>query len=207
MAHTSVVLRYEPEVAWWRPLVGWAVSLPGLAWTGVLTVATVPALLATAVAVLVTGRVPARLAAVQVLYLRQRVRVYSTFFALRTSVPPLATRLDATDPGDDPDTTETVAIPATLPRWSAFTRPLVALPHVLALLPIGVVMDVCYPVWMAIAAANRGWPPSFARFLVAVERWVGAVLLYLLLATDERPRFGLAAYGHDLAAGVPVAAR
>ena len=201
MAATSVIIRAEPEVAWWRPLAAPLVSLPHVLWTGALNVAAIPVLLAIGLAVLVTGRVPARLAAFQVLVLRERIRLYSLFFALRTTQPPLATRVSAVDPGDDPGTTVTVEVPATLPRWSLVTRPFVVLPHVLVLLPIGFVMDVCYPLWMVVAAVNRGWPPPFARFLVAVERWVGAILLYLLLATDEAPRFGLAAHGHDLPEG------
>ena len=201
MARTAVDIRVEPEVAWWRPLVAALVSLPHVLWTGVLSLVAVPVVIAIGVTVLVTGRVPARLAAFQVLVLRERVRAYALFFALRTDRPPLATRIAALDPGDDPGTTVSVDIPATLPRWSLVTRPFVALPHVLALLPIGVVMDLCYPVWMVIAAVNRGWPPPFARLLIAIERWVGAVLLYVLLATDEAPRFGRAAYGHDLPEG------
>ena len=201
MAETSVIIRVEPEVAWWRPLVALVVSVPHILWTGALNVASIPVMIAIGLSVLVTGRVPARLAAFQVLVLRERVRLYAMFFALRTTRPPLATRVTAIDPGDDPGTTVTVDVPTTLPRWSLVTRPFVVLPHVLFLLPIGVVMDVCYPVWMTIAAVNRGWPPSFARFLVAIERWVGAILLYVLLASDEAPRFGLAAYGHDLPGG------
>ena len=201
-----MVVRYEPDVAWWRPLVQWFLCVPHLLWTVALSLAAVPATLAIGLAVLVTGRVPGRLAAFQATVLRERVRCYAFFFVLRTSAPPLATRVAATDPGDDPGTTVSLEVPATLPRWSLFVRPFVVLPHVVALLPIGIVMDVCYPLWMTIAAVNGGWPPAFARFLVAVERWVGAVVLYALLATDERPRFGLAAYGHDLDGGVPVLA-
>lgn len=207
MAQASVTVRYEPDLAWWQPLVAALRCVPHLLWNGVLNVAALPVAVVIGLAVLVTGRVPARLAAFQVTVLRERVRAYALLFALRTSNPPLVTRISADDPGDDPGTHVSLAVPSTLPRWSLFTRPFIALPHVVALLPIGVAMDLCYPLWMAIAAVNGGWPPPFARFLVAVERWVAAVFLYVLLATDERPRFGLAAYGHDLAAGAPVATR
>ena len=183
MARATVVVRSEPEMAWWRPLVAGLLSLPHAAWNLVQTIAVVPVALAIGVSVLATGRVPGRLAAFQVTVLRERVRFYTLLFALRSSSPPLATTVSATDPGDDPGTTVSVDVPATLPRWSLVTRPFVALPHVLALLPIGVVMDLCYPLWMAVAA----------------------VFLYVLLATDEAPRFGLAAYGHDLPGGAVAA--
>ena len=47
-------------------------------------------------------------------------------------------------------------------------------------------------------AGDLTWPAPAPRVSAAevleVERWVGAVVLYVTYATDERPAFGLAAY-------------
>ena len=184
----------EPEVAWWRPLVHIALCVPHLIVTGVLSAASGAVAIAIGVALLVSGRVPRTLALFQVMTLRERVRCYSYFFVLRTSHPPFNFALADRDPGDDPMTSFSVVIPERMSRLSLFTRTLTLLPHALVLLPIGVIMDACYPVWMVLAAMNRGWPPSLARSLVAIERWVAAVFLYGLLVTDEAPAFGLRAY-------------
>lgn len=178
----------------WRPLVQWFLCIPHVLYTGLLAGASVIVAVVIGVVLLVTGRIPQRLAAFQVLTLRERVRCYSYFFVLRSSRPPYPTSISAVDPGDDPLVTVTVDTPTTAPRWSLVVRPLLAIPHLVLLLPIGLVMDACYPVWMVLASANGGWPEGMERTLIRVERWVAAVAMYLTYATNEVPRLGLAAY-------------
>lgn len=199
----SAVVRIEAqsEMERWRPLVQWFLSIPHLLYTGLLTLASVPVAIAIGLTVAVTGRIPPRLAAFQVLSLRERVRCYSYFFVLRSSHPPYPTAVTADDPGDDPLVTVSVDLPTTASRWSLVVRPLVAIPHVVLLVPIGVVMDACYPVWMALAAANGGWTEGMERTLIRVERWVAALGMYLLYVANEAPRLGLAAYADDLGPG------
>lgn len=191
MATADVLeIRTHPQLEWWRPLMQWFLCLPHLLYLGALTVLAFGAAVGVAAAVLATGRVPRRLGAFQVMYLRVRARCFSCFWVLRTSVPPYATTATATDPGDDPMVIVSLDVPERLPRTAVLTRPLVVLPHLLVLAPIGIVLDVCYPVWMLVAAVNRGWTPGTAAFLVRVERWVVAALGYALLVTDQRPVFG-----------------
>jgi hypothetical protein len=191
---TVVRIEARSSVAWWRPLVQGVLCIPHLLYTGVLAAASLGVAVAIAGAVAVTGRVPARAAAFEVLALRERLRCYSYFFVLRSSRPPYATRLSTIDPGDDPLVELTVVPPRTAPRRSALVRPFVVLPHLVVLVPIGAVMDLCYPAWMALAAANRGWPEGLERLLLRIEAWVAAVVMFLTFLTDEVPRFGLAAY-------------
>ena len=192
MATADVLeIRTDPQLEWWRPLVQWFLCLPHLLYLGALTVLAVGAAVATATSVLATRRVPWRLGAFQVLYLRERARCFSCFWVLRTSVPPYATAATADDPGDDPMVTVSLDVPRRIPRSALVLRPLVVLPHLLVMAPIAVVLDVCYPLWMLVAAVNRGWTPGTAAFLVRVERSVVAVLAYVLLVSDERPAFGV----------------
>lgn len=185
-------IRIDPQLEWWRPLVQWFLCLPHLLYVGVLTVLAFGAAVGVAASVLATGRVPRRLGAFQVMYLRERARCFSCFWVLRTSVPPYATGLTTTvDPGDDPMVTVSLDVPERLPRTAALTRPLAVLPHLLVLAPIGIVLDVCYPVWMLVAAVNRGWTPGTAAFLVRAEGWVVAAVGYAFLVTDRRPGFGV----------------
>lgn len=147
--------------------------------------------LVTVPVVLATGRVPKRLAELQVTVLRERVRTFGYLFVLRRSAPPFATALSPIDPGDDPTLTLTVQIADRAPRWAPLTRLVVVVPHVLVLLPIGVCLDALYPVWMVLVAINGGWPAGMARSLGSIERWVVEVILYATMASDCPPRFGL----------------
>ena len=193
----EVVVRIERELPWWRPIANSLRSTPHLIVTGVLAVASVAVALLIGVVVAVTGRAPAPLVRFQVMTLRERVRCYSYFFALRSSHPPFSFALRLDDPGDDLLTTVTVhATPDRLGRAALVVHWLRSVPHLLVLVPVAFVMDACYPVWILLAAANRGWPESFARFLVAIERWVAHLALYGLLVVDEPPPFGLAANGY-----------
>ena len=195
-----VSLRRVDELRWWQPLlVGLRCAVHGVL-TAVTSAASVVVAVVAGVIVLVTGRVPGWVVAFQAMTVRERVRCFSLFFALRWDVPPVDLRLSAADPGTDGRVT--VSVPAGGRRSSrreALLRLPVLVPHLVVLLPIGLVMDACYPVWMLLVAAGRGWPPGMARLLGAVERWVAHLALYATFAVDERPAFGLAARGARLA--------
>ena len=193
----EIRIHIDADLPWWRPLVNAVAAAPHLLVTGALSVASVGVAVVIGIAVAVTGRVPSLLVRFQVMTLRERVRCYSYWFALREAHPPFALALRLDDPGDDPATTVSLSSPPKrLERGSLVVHWLRVVPHLAVLLPIAVVMDVCYPVWIVLAAANRGWPESFARILVAVERWVAHLALYALLATDTPPKFGLVANGY-----------
>jgi len=192
---TSVItIDVQREVVRWHPLVRVFLCIPHLVWTGVLQIASVLVSFAIAAVVLATGRVPVRLGAFQVLSLRERVRCYSYFFVLRATAPPLATELSTTDPGDDPLVVVSAIPPVITDRASVVRRPLTLLAHLVALLPLGLFLDLLYPVWMLVLVVHGRWPDRLLRLVLEVERWVGALILYVTYASDERPAFGLAAY-------------
>jgi hypothetical protein len=199
-----VELRRVEVLTWWQPLVAWARCVPHLLATGATSAASVVVAVLAAVIAVVTGRVPGWVVAFQAMTVRERVRCFGVFFALRPDVPSIELRPSAADPGSDDRVT--VAVPAGGRRTSrreALVRLAVLVPHLAALLPIGLVMYGCYPVWMALVAVNRGWPPAMAQLLGAVERWVAHLALYATFAVDERPAFGLAAHGYRAGASPP----
>jgi hypothetical protein len=184
-------LDVDERVEWWRPLVHWLLCLPHLIWTDVLVVASVLAWVVSLPIVLATGRLPRRLGELQVLALRERARTFAFLFVLRRSTPRFATTMAATDPGDDPQQTLSVDLPDRVGR-AAVLRLVVMLPHGLVLVPIAFCLDALYPLWMVLVAANRGWPAGMARTLASIERWVVELLLYVTMATNRAPAFGVA---------------
>lgn len=189
----AIRVEVERPIERWRPFVQWVLCIPHLLVNGVLAGLSAPVTLVMGIAVLMGRPVPPRLAAFQVLVLRERVRTYSYLFLLRRSAPPFTFVVSTTDPGDDPVVTVSIDPPATAER-TALLRSLWVLPQVIALAPVGALMDLLYPVWALVAVANRGWPPGFERVIVRVERWVLAIVMYVTLVSNERPRFGLSAY-------------
>src|SRR5687767_8619547 len=156
-----VSIRTDDTFEWWRPPLQALASAPHLVMTAALTTASVAVAVLIAIVVLVTGRVPAPLARFQAMTLRHRVRAYSYFFVLRTGWPPFL--------ADDPKAHVEITPVERMARRDVVRRA-VLLPHVLALVPIAVVMDVCYPVWIALCSIRGGWPPAFRSLLLAVER-------------------------------------
>ena len=189
-----ITMEVQRDVVRWHPLVRVVLCIPHLVWTGVLQVASILLSFVIAGAVLASRRIPVRLAAFQVLCLRERVRCYSYFFLLRTTAPPLATQISTADPGDDPLVVVSASPAVVTDRASVLRRPLTLLVHLVVLLPLGLFLDLLYPVWMAVLVVRGRWPDPLLRIVLAVERWVGVLVLYVTYGSDERPAFGLAAH-------------
>ena len=169
-----------------RVLGVWARTVPMLLMAGPVTAAATIVTVPIAVSVVVSRRVPVRLAAFQVWAIRQRVRTFTGLFLLRPDAPPWPGQLSSQDPGDDPRTTVDAAPPIALPRTAPFTHALRATAHLTVLVPIGLALDLLLPVW-GVVVARRGWTPAAQRRLVGVERWTAAVLAHAWLVTAEKP--------------------
>jgi hypothetical protein len=206
LAMVEVDVRVEERLEWWHPLVQSVAATPHLLLTGVLSGLSVVVGAATAIVVLLTGRVPDVVVRFQVMTLRERVRCFSYWFALRTGYPPIDLSLTAwPDRGDDRSVSVSFRPSAggvTIRRRDVPAR-LLLVGHLAVLVPIALFLDACYPMWILLAAANRGWPAPLRRFLVAVEHWVVSLAAYGLLLTDVPPAFGLRGNGYEVAAGGP----
>ena len=177
----------DVEVERWRPLVQWFLCGPHLLVNAVLSAASIVVWAVSVPIVLVTGRLPRWIASFHVVVLRERARTFAYLFVLRRDHPPF---------GWSADERSTLAVASTsagVARHAAVSRPLEVLPHALFLLPFGACLDALYPLWMALVAVNRGWPPGLARTLVAIERWVVTIILYATCVSDEKPVFGFEA--------------
>ncbi len=174
----SVHVEIESE-----PVVGPGVVLqvirlvPMLFMAGVLTVAATAVAVAIGVTVVATGRVPQRLAGFQIRAIRQRTRTFSGFFLLRASTPPWPAGVDPIDPGDDSLITVSVDVPSSLPRWAPFSHAARAGAHLLVLVPLAVLLDLLYPLWLVLVA-RRGWSVVARLRLIAVEQWTADVLAH-----------------------------
>lgn len=173
----TLAVAVDHEYEWWRPLVSPVVNLPIILWQAVLTAVSAPLAVVGALVVLATGRLPAPFARFHVHALEVRARAYGAVFALARR----------------PAATLDVRIEQPLTRWEAVTRPIAAIVHVLVLVPIALCLDVLLPLWLLVAAANRGWPAPMLRGLVAAERWIVHLVLWVTMVTNERPAFGLGA--------------
>jgi hypothetical protein len=141
----------------------------------------------------------------QVWVVRHRFRTFGYMFLLHPDRPRVPAR-GLADDGTDASTEVTVTPSATLARWSPPTRLLAMLPSIVIGIPIGVVVDLLYPVVMVVVAVQRRVPPRFAVFFADMEVWVAHVFLYLFLATDVLPSIAPGRRGGVVArGGRPVA--
>lgn len=119
----------------------------------------------------------------QVAYLRFNYRLTAYFLLLRDEYPALedeqAVHLD-------------VDYPAELNRWLPLVKWILAIPHFVVLLVLGVlVYVVLFIAWFAILFTGQ-FPKGLFDFVVGVQRWSLRVAAYAVyLFTDQYPPFSL----------------
>jgi len=117
-------------------------------------------------------------------YLRWRVRASAYIALLRDEYPPF---------GDAAYVAE-LDLPAVVgprDRLTVAFRPILAIPHLLAIWAIGFAWAVTTIVaWFAILFTGR-YPRTLYDFATGALRWTTRVEAYLLLLTDEYPPFSL----------------
>jgi hypothetical protein len=178
-------------VARWRPLVHWLLAIPQL--FVVYIVNSVLGLLALVAwfAILFTGNIPTGLFDFMAMALRYQWRVTSYLYFMRESYPPFEFDALNLDPGTDPARVS-VAYPERLSRGLIFVKWLLILPHIIALLFVGIgAVFVGIAGFFAVLFTGR-WPQGMQTFLVGVVRWSTRVSAYLYLMTDAYPPFSLA---------------
>jgi hypothetical protein len=117
-------------------------------------------------------------------YLRWRVRAVAYTALLRDEYPPF---------GDDAYPVKLEVSPAegARDRLSVAFRPILALPHVLAVWALGIAWAVTTIIaWFAILFTGR-YPETLYEFGVGVLRWNTRVEAYILLLHDDYPPFSL----------------
>jgi len=182
-----------PEhVARWRPLLSWLLVIPhGFILYFVQIVATVCAFIGW-FAILFTGKLPEGLARFPVMMVRYQTRVmtYGTF--LQEEYPPFEFPSEGVDPGDYPRTR--VEMQPALDgrnRLTTFFRSLLIIPHLIAIMLVGIAAAVAvFIAWFAVLITGR-WPDGLRDFVLGYFRWTIRLNGYALLLTDEYPPFSI----------------
>jgi len=151
---------------------------------GVLGAVAVVAAIIAWFAIVFTGSAPDGLTKLSAFYLRWRVRASAYIALLRDEYPPF---------GDAAYVAE-LDLPAVVgprDRLTVAFRPILAIPHLLAIWAIGFAWAFTTIVaWFAILFTGR-YPRALYDFATGALRWTTRVEAYLLLLTDEYPPFSL----------------
>jgi Domain of unknown function (DUF4389) len=179
------------EVARWRPLVHWLLSIPYYVVLYVLQLVLGIITIVAWFAILFTGNIPDGIFGFMVLVHRVQWRFSSYFLFLREPYPPFEFGTEATDAGTDPPTRFSVDRPERLSRLLIFVKWLLAIPHeiVLVFLLIGAVFASLIG-FFAVLITGR-WPDGLRNYIVGVHRWAYRVQAYVYLLTDVYPPFRL----------------
>jgi hypothetical protein len=180
-------VEYPEHLSRWLIFVKWILAIPHLIILYFLRLLFNIITLVTVFAILFTRKYPRDLFtyAVGVRRWESNVRAYMSF--MRDEYPPFSW-----DPGRYPVRFE-VDYPEQLNRWLPLVKWLLAVPHYVVLLLLGVAwVLVLFIVFFAILFTGR-YPRGLFDFGVGVHRWQERVTMYVCLATDEYPPFRLRA--------------
>lgn len=135
------------------------------------------------IAIVVTGRQPRALWDFAQLYVAWRARSNAYLMLLCDEYPPF---------GDGPYPVQlAVAAPEERNRLTVAFRLLLALPHLIALVFLGVAWSLAtFVAWLVILFTGRH-PESLFQFGAGVLRWSTRYEVYVLLLRDEYPPFSL----------------
>lgn len=135
---TRLEFHGTPQIARWRPLVQWLLSIPHLFIAYALTVVRAVLTLIAFVTVLCTRRIPRPLFDAIAMTFRYEWRTVSCALFFRAEYPPFDFQPTATDDGADPPTLVTFTYPEQLSRWQPLVKLLLAVPHYLVLFGLSI---------------------------------------------------------------------
>ncbi len=187
----SLELDAPLEVARWRPLVHWLLSIPYYIVLYVLQLALGVVTFVAWFAILFTANIPEGMFDFMVSVHRFQWRYSSYLLWLREPYPPFEVTGPPIDAGADAPTRFSVERPQRLSRLLIFVKWLLAIPHeiVLFFLLIGAVVAILIG-FFAVLITGR-WPQGLRDYIVGVHRWAYRVQAYVYLLTDVYPPFRL----------------
>jgi hypothetical protein len=181
----------SPEtIARWRPLVHWLLAIPQLIVLYALGLVQNVVWILSFFAILFTGNMPESFFGIMVLTHRYQWRVSSYILFMRESYPPFEFPTTGPDPGTDPARLSVEPAPK-LSRGLIFVKWLLAFPHYIILLFLGIGAYVCAIIGFFAVLITGKWPESLRNYIIGVVRWSNRVSIYVYLITDTYPPFSL----------------
>jgi hypothetical protein len=178
------------KVARWRPLVHWLLAIPHFVVLYALVIVQRVVYVISWFAILFTGQMPEGLFGFNVMVLRYQWKVTTYLLFMREAYPAFEFPAEATDPGTDPARLS-VQPPAKLSRGLIFVKWLLAIPHFIVLLFLGIATYVVIIIGFFAVLITGAWPAGMRNFVIGVMRWSTRVNAYIILMTDEYPPFSL----------------
>lgn len=180
------------EVARWRPLVHWLMAIPHFIVYYVLSLGLNVCVFISFFAILFTGNIPSGLFDFIVMVIRYNWRVTSFAAFLREPYPPFDFTMSGQDPGNDPASLS-MPYPEKLSRLLIFVKWLLAIPHFVVLLVVGIGAFFAYIGGFFAVLITGRWPAGLRDFIVGTMRWGFRLQAYIYLLTDVYPPFSLEA--------------
>jgi Domain of unknown function (DUF4389) len=178
------------SIARWRPIVQWFLAIPHFVVLYVLALVQRVVFIISFFAILFTGKMPEGLFGFNAMVLRYQWRVVSYAWFMREDYPEFAFPTEAADPATEPARLS-VEPSAKLSRGLIFVKWLLAIPHYIALLVLGIAAYVVVIIAFFAVIFTGDWPAGMRNFVVGVMRWSSRVSAYILLMTDTYPPFSL----------------
>lgn len=143
------------------------------------------------VTVLFTKRIPRQVFDTIAMTYRYEWRSASYAFFLHDRYPPFDFQPAADDDGETPHTTATFAYPDEMSRWKPLYKWLLAVPHYVVLLALGLASILVVLFGLAAVVVTGAYPMRARDFLVGVYRYGLRVQAYIGLLTDQYPPFAV----------------
>jgi hypothetical protein len=171
--------------------VQWVLAIPHLAIASVLSSLRHLLIAISLVTVLFTKRIPRQVFDTIAMTYRYEWRSASYAFFLHDRYPPFDFQPAADDDGETPHTTATFAYPDEMSRWKPLYKWLLAVPHYVVLLALGLASIFVVLFGLAAVVVAGAYPMRARDFLVGVYRYGLRVQAYIGLLTDQYPPFAV----------------
>jgi hypothetical protein len=178
-------VEYPQELSRWLIFVKWLLVVPHVVIVYFLALAWEVVTLIAFFAILFTGRYPRELFAFAVNVFRWSSNINAYAGLLRDEYPPFSW-----ESGIYPVVYD-VEYPEQLSRLLIFVKWLLAIPHYLALILLGIAAAVVHVIAFFAILFTKQYPESLFRFVVGVQRWGLRVSAYVYLMRDEYPPFSM----------------
>ena len=178
-------VEYPEELSRWLIFVKWLLAIPHFLIVYALSIAASVISLVAFFAILFTKRYPRELFDFVVGVNRWNANMTAYVSFMRDEYPPFSLEAGRYS------LTYEVEYPEELSRWLIFVKWLLAIPHVIILLFLGIgALLALIVAWFAILFTAR-FPESLFRYLVGVTRWQLRVNAYTSFMRDEYPPFSM----------------